>query len=614
VIAAAPRRLVLLTVLAAAVGGLAGGAAWVLVRLIALLTNLALYHRWSFTLPSLAHYHHPVTLVVTAVAGAVLVSLLAMWVPIIRGHGIPEAMEAVLLRQSRVSPSTAVAKPLSAAIAIGTGGPFGAEGPIIVTGGAIGSLIGQLVPVSPSERKILLACGAAAGMSAIFGAPLAAVVLAIELLLFEFSTRAFVPLVVASGIAAGIHSAVFGAGPLFHVPAHRFAGLGALPVYVPLGVVCGLLAVVISRGLFAVEHAYRSLPISEFWHPLIGALGFALVGIGAPRALGVGYDSINAVLAGQLAVGALAAVAVAKLVAWWIALASGTSGGTLAPILLISGAFGALLGHVAHGFAPSISPGGFALAAMAATFGAATRATFTAIVFVFELTRDYNAILPIMLATVIADLVFGALQRDSLMTEKLARRGLRVPSEYHADVLRTTPVEQVMSADVETLPVTATVADAAARFRGGGHGAYPVVEADGRCVGIIARGDLLRDGLVDTDALGDVARCDLVTVRPNDTVIDALARMLEEDIEHLPVIAAGRLAGIITRTDILRTRRAQFASERIESGWTRRPRPTRARDADRVSAPRRAAPRDPAAPSSRDTRVRRRRGPGSGTG
>ena len=248
--------------------GLAGGlAAYLLVHLIALLTNLAFFHRVRWTLPSFTHLARSPSIVIVAVAGAMVVSLLARWAPAIRGHGIPEAMEAVLTRQSRVAPRTAVAKPVSAAIAIGTGGPFGAEGPIIVTGGAIGSLIGQVVPVSPSERKILLACGAAAGMAATFGAPLASVVLAIELLLFEFSTRAFVPLVVSSSVAAGMHSAFFGTGPLFAVPQHNFAGLSKLPLYVPLGLACGLLAVVINKGLFLIEDGFRRLPVSQFWWP-----------------------------------------------------------------------------------------------------------------------------------------------------------------------------------------------------------------------------------------------------------------------------------------------------------------------------------------------------------
>ena len=564
-----PRRLFLLSAVAVVIGLAGGGAAYVLIHLIALLTNLAFFHRVSWVLPSFTHLHRSPSIVLVALAGGLIVGMIAKWAPIIRGHGIPEAMEAVLTKQSRIAPRTAVAKPLSAAIAIGTGGPFGAEGPIIVTGGAIGSLLGQVIPVSPSERKILLAAGAAAGMAATFGAPLAAVVLAIELLLFEFSTRALVPLVVASSIAGGMHAVLFSNGPLFAVPAHHFAGLSQLPLYAALGLACGLLAVIINKGLFVIEAGFRRLPVSPFWLPAIGALGFASVGLIEPRVLGVGYDQISEVLSGRLAVETLAVLAIAKLCAWWVALASGTSGGTLAPILLISGSFGALLGHAAAQIpGANVSPGAFALVAMAATFGASTRATFTSIVFMFELTRDYNAILPLMLATVIATLVAIALMRDSIMTEKLTRRGLRVPSDYHADILHTTVVADIMTTQVETVHHTTPIGDVANRFQTNGHGAYPVIDDQGRCVGIISRGDLLRPSdWNDESPASDAAAHDVVSVAPTDTVSHALDRILQEEIEHLPVIENDHLVGICTRTDIMRARRAQWQNEQTQPGW-----------------------------------------------
>jgi len=513
-----PRRVALLSLLAAALGLAAGGAAWVLVHLIALITNLAFHHRAAWQLPSFTHLHRGPGIVLVAAVGGLVVGLMARWAPAIRGHGIPEAMEAVLIGDSRISPRTAVAKPLSAAIAIGTGGPFGAEGPIIVTGGALGSLLGQVLPVSPSERKILLACGAAGGMAATFGAPLASVVLAIELLLFEFSTRALVPLLACTSVAGGMHAALFGSGPLFVVPPHHFSGLASLPYFVPLGLACGLLAVVIVRGLALIEDAYRRLPISETWWPAIGGVGFGLVGVALPRVLGVGYNQISAVLAGHLGLRLLALLAVAKLGAWWVALASGTSGGTLAPILLISGSFGAAAGQVMHRVAPGshTSTTAFALVAMAATFGAATRATLTAVVFVFELTHDYNAVLPLMLTTVVATMVAVAMTPDSLLTEKLTRRGLRVPAGYHADALHTTAVGDVMQ------------------------------EVDG------SSADAL-DGL---DA-----------VPSTETLIDVLRKMFDEDLERVAVVDGGHVVGVCSRGDIVHARRRQLDHERIEPGW-----------------------------------------------
>jgi H+/Cl- antiporter ClcA/predicted transcriptional regulator len=565
------RRLLLLTVLAAGLGFAGGGAAWVLLHLITLITNVALFHDLTTAARPLTELQVGWPLFAAAVSGALIISLLARWAPLIRGHGIPEAMEAVLTKQSRVAPRTAIAKPISAAIAIGTGAPFGAEGPIIVTGSSIGSLLGQAIRVSPSERKILLAAGAAAGMSATFGAPLAAVVLAIELLLFEFSVRAFVPLVVATAVAAGMHSALFSDGPLFQVPAHDYAGLDVLPAFVLLGLGCGVLAIVITRGLFAVEDLYRRLPVSDFWHPAIGAVGFAAVGLLVPRALGVGYDAIGDVLNTKLAVGTVAALAVAKLVAWWLALGSGTSGGTLAPILLISASFGMVAGdalnHLLPG--PDVALGAFAVVAMAATFGAAAQATFTAIVFVFELTRDYDVILPLMLATVIADIVYSAVNHDSLMTEKLRRRGLLVGRHYGVDPFSSAVVGDIMTAEVETLSASANVGDARARFGAGGHGAYPILDGD-RLAGIVARGDLLRDGCADAEPLIDHASSEVLTVAPTDRAQLALQIMADEAIAHVPVVAGDRLVGICTRSDLLKVRRHQYDLERRQDGLVSR--------------------------------------------
>ena len=584
-----PRRLAVLSLIATALGLLGGAAAFVLIRLIALLSNLALFHRVGWTLPNMAELPRGPGLIVVAMLSGLVVSLLAKWSPEIRGHGIPEAMDAVLTKQSRIHPRTAIAKPLSAAIAIGAGGPFGAEGPIIVTGGALGSLLGQVFSVSPSERKILLASGAAAGMAATFGTPLAAVVLVIELLLFEFTARAFVPLVVSTALAAGVHSAIFGTGPLFEVPIHDYHGLGKLPYFAVLGVCCGLLAVVITKGLFLVERGYRRLPVAEFWHPIIGAFAFAMIGLAEPRALGVGYDVIDDVLLDRIAVAALALLAVAKLAAWWVALGSGTSGGTLAPVLLISGAFGSLFGTAVQHVAPSahIAPGAFALVAMAATFGAAVGASFAAIVFLFELTRDYQIILPLMLATVIADVVARSLMRDDLMTEKLTRRGVHVESDYTVDALAGVTVGEVMTTSVHTLATSATTAEVRRRIQHDGHGAYPIVDTGNACVAIIAREDVLDlDDLNDGDPALDHANTDVITVAPGTPLEVALRLLLEEQIGHLPVVDDGVLVGMCTRTDILRARHRRLTDEDRQPGW-RQPHP------DDVQHHRRPTGRDP---------------------
>jgi CBS domain-containing protein len=317
---------------------------------------------------------------------------------------------------------------------------------------------------------------------------------------------------------------------------------------------------------------------------VIGALGFAFVGLVVPRALGVGYDAITDTLLGRLAVGSLAILGLAKLVAWWVALASGTSGGTLAPILLVGATFGALAGHAANAIVPGlhVAPGAFALVAMAATFGAATRATFTSIVFVFELTGDYQVILPLMLAGVVALLVASALMTESLMTEKLARRGLTVRGDYEVDLMRTTSVRSIMTTDVRTLRADATMADAHKEFRWSGHGAYPLVDEAGACVAILTRGDLLRRETASRDdgagepALAVASRAPVV-VGPAALGIDALHLILQEEVEHLPVVENGRLVGICTRTDLLRSRLAQLEMEQAQPGWRR---PSRRRAAE----------------------------------
>lgn len=561
-----PKRLAFLAVLAIGLGVAGGLAAWVLLHLIGLLTGLFLFQEWTWDPPTMEHLDIGPLLIPIAVGGGLVVSLLARWAPLIRGHGIPEAMEAVLAQQSRIAPRTALAKPISAAIAIGTGAPFGAEGPIIVTGSSIGSLLGQVIHVSAAERKILLASGAAAGMTAVFGAPLAAVVLAVELLLFEFSARSFIPLVVATSVAGGMHAFLFGAGPIFTVPPHDYAGLGALPVFLLLGLASGLLAVIISKGLYAVEDLYRRLPLSIHWHPLIGGVIFALIGLAVPRSLGVGYDVIDDLLASHLAVGAAAVLLVAKVVSWWFALGSGSSGGVLAPILLMSAAFGVVVGSGLEHLAPGlgITAGAYAVVAMAATFGSATRAPFTAIVFVFELTQDYDVILPLMLATVVADLVGRSLMRDSILTEKLTRRGLRVGRDYVVDPFRTVTAAEIMTADVETLPSTITVGRALDRFAEGRHTAFPLMDG-GRCVALLNRVDLLF-GETPEDDLATKHAGPVVAVGPGDLAVTVLERMIEEQADHVLVLDGDEVRGICTRTDLLRVRGRQFAQERRQPG------------------------------------------------
>jgi chloride channel protein, CIC family len=402
----APFRIVLMSFLAAGVGLLAGIVAYILYKLIGLFTNLFFFHEATTTFRSVGGHHLGLWVILIPVVGGLIVGLMAKYGSSkIKGHGIPEAMEAVLVNRSRIEPKVALLKPISAAIAIGTGGPFGAEGPIIQTGGALGSLVGQVLHTTAVERKVLLACGAAAGMSATFNTPIAGVILAIELLLFEFKSRSFIPLVIASTLATAVHMQLLGPGPMFQVGAVDFAIPRALPFYLVLGPICGLAAIVLSKSLYWVEDLFEKLPVDELWWPAIGALGLGIIGFFVPRVFGVGYDTIGAILNGELAWKVLLVVMIAKFAALVISLGSGTSGGLLAPTFMWSAAMGGLFAMIGNHVFPNahLSPGAFALVAMGAVFGAASRATFSFIIFAFEITRDYNSVLPLMLVAVIAD-------------------------------------------------------------------------------------------------------------------------------------------------------------------------------------------------------------------
>jgi CIC family chloride channel protein len=539
----------LLSVVAAGLGLAGGGAALALFALIGFISHLTLLHNVGFTLPTLRHYQPSPLIILTAVIGGLLVSVLAAWSPVIRGHGIPESLEAILVRESRIPLRAALAKPLSAAIAIGTGGPFGAEGPIIVTGGSIGSLVGQVLPVSPAERKVLLATGAAAGMAATFNAPLASVILAVELLLFERSLRTIVPVAIASAVAAGVRMLAFGTTPLFAVHHVLRVGLGHLWLFGIVGLAAGVLAVILNNGLFAIEASFRKLPIKMFWWPAIGAIGFSVIGLFDPRALSVGYSAISDTLNGHFAMAALAALLVTKLFAWWVSLASQTSGGTLAPMFLIGATMGGLLGDAfAHAWPGlHVSPAAFALVAMGATFGAAAQAPFTGMVFAFEVTGQYGMVVPLMIGVAAAELVAELFMEDRIMTEKLSHRGFRVDFNTEVDILRLLVVRQAMAEPV-AVDAGTSVADASHFLKEAGTTAVAVVDDDGHYVGLAAVADL--EGADPQEPVGPLASQEVRALLPREFLLSALTHLLERGMDSLPVVDGDRVVGQLGRAEI----------------------------------------------------------------
>ena len=579
-------RMVLVSFLAAAIGLVAGGIAFLLYRLIGLLTNISFYGRFVADFTSARHNHLGLWVIAIPVVGGLVVGVMAKYGSSkIRGHGIPEAMEAVLFNRSRIQPRVAILKPISAAIAIGTGGPFGAEGPIIQTGGAVGSLVGQIFHTTASERKVLLACGAAAGMSATFNTPIAGVILAIELLLFEFKARSFIPLVVASTLATAVHMQVLGAGPMFTVTAMDFGVPSALPFYLLLGVICGLAAVGFSKLLYWTEDLFEKLPIDQLWWPAIGALGLGIIGYFVPRVLGVGYDTISDILNANLALKVLIVVMLAKAVALVISLGSGTSGGLLAPMFMSSAALGGVFAMGMNEVFPAahLSAGAFALVAMGAVFGAASRAAFSFIVFAFEITRDYNSVLPLMLVTVIADGVAILLMpKASIMTEKLVRRGLRIHQDYEADVLQQMVVSETMDREAPVLPAGIPVRELAERIARhepevSRHQGMLLMDADKRLAGIITRGDILRS--LDEDPSGAMSLLEagsrkMIVTHPDETLHEAAAKMLRNNIGRLPVVDRKdpqHVVGYLGRPGIMAARLHRLHEEHVrEPGWVKR--------------------------------------------
>jgi len=576
-------RIVLVSFLAGGIGLVAGLVAYALYRLIGLFTNLFFFHRWSADFTSARFHSLGAWVILVPVVGGLIVGVMAKYGSSkIKGHGIPEAMEAVLTNRSRIEPKVATLKPISAAIAIGTGGPFGAEGPIIQTGGAIGSLVGQVLHTTAVERKVLLACGAAAGMSATFNTPIAGVILAIELLLFEFKSRSFIPLVIASTLATAVHMQLLGAGPMFQVGAMDFGIPHALPFYLVMGPICGLAAVGLSKTLYWVEDLFEKLPFDELWWPAVGALALGIIGFFVPRVFGVGYDTIGDILNGHLVWKILLVVMVAKFAALVISLGSGTSGGLLAPTFMWSAAMGGLFAIVGNHVFPTahLSPGAFALVAMGAVFGAASRATFSFIIFAFEITRDYNSVLPLMLVAVIADgIAMLFMPNSSIMTEKLARRGLRVHQDYEADALTQATVGETMEKDAPFIAADTKVGELAERIARhdpavARHEALLIVDDAGKLAGIITRGDVLR--ALDKDSSGamtvqEAGKTHLVVTYPDELVSEAAAKLLRFDIGRLPVVDRTderRVVGYLGRAAILAARLLRFHAEHVrEPGW-----------------------------------------------
>ena len=555
------RRLPALAGLGALVGAGGAAAAWALLHLIRLFTNLFFFQSFTDHFNSPAGNRLGAWVIVVPAIGGLIIGLMARYgTDKIRGHGIPEAIEAILFGRSRMSAKVAVLKPLSSGIAIGSGGPFGAEGPIIMTGGAVGSLLAQWLPLTGAERKALLVAGATAGMTAVFGTPMAAVLLAVELLLFELRPRSLLPVAVACAVAAGLRPWLVDAGALFplHVPA---VGPVVLVGCVLAGLAAGALSWAVSSALYKVEDGFARLPLHWMWWPALGGLAVGVGGWLQPRALGVGYDVIGDLLANRLAVDAVLALIACKAAMWVLALGSGTSGGVLAPLLMMGAGLGVVLGPWLPGHVPALWP----LVFMAATLGGMMRAPLMASIFAVELTHDLDALLPLLVASAVAYGFTVIAMPRSILTEKIARRGRHVWREYGSDPLERHAVAEVMTAGPSVIEGGADPRAAFAQLFGEqqAHRAYPVV-VDGAVVGIADRATLAAAGAGVRRVADLFAAGALVVALPDETCRAVATRLAVHGLERLPVVAdarSRRLVGLVSRSDLVRATLDLFEEE-----------------------------------------------------
>ncbi len=556
------KRLFTISALAALVAICISFVAKLLVYLIDLFTNISFYGSFSIEPSSPANNTYGLFVIIIPAIGGLIVGLMAFYgSKAIRGHGIPEAMEQILTNQSKIKPSIIYLKPLSAAIAIGTGGPFGAEGPIISTGGALGSTLGQLLKITHNERKILLAAGATAGMSAIFGSPVAAIFLAIELLLFEFSPRSIIPVALACIIGAAGHHLLFKEGVVFPINnIIKSASNLSLGFYSIMGVVIGLLSVLVTKIVYLIEDGFEKLPIHWAWWPAIGGLAVGIVGYFAPRTLGVGYNNIIGILSGTMSIQILLSLCLLKFISWAISLSSGTSGGTLAPLLTIGGATGALLGSIIIYWFPlaGITIPLAALVGMSAMFAGASRAYLTSIIFALETTGQSNALLPLLATCTTAYFTSYFSMENTIMTEKIARRGVKTPHSYEPDVLEKLIVEQILNDNGIIISEESSVKEIREWVNQGqdDQSNYFIVSSNGgEYKGILSSSNLFSNLHSQEDLIGTLIKHKGIYIRLNDTLLTAVETMAKEDVEVLPVVSKENttIIGVLSYHDIIAT-------------------------------------------------------------
>jgi len=573
-------RIEYLTLLSVFIGIGAGFIAYAIRLLIGFITNLFFFGRINFELTSPQFEQLGLLVILLPALGGLVAGVMIRYgSQQASGDGISEAMESVLMHKSKIPPRTGIMKALSASFTIGLGEPFGPEGPIIQTGGALGSLLGQLTSVTATERRILVATGAGAGLAAAFGTPISGIFLAIELFTFEFRVKSLVPIAIASAIGGWMHILLITPKPLFSTPGYAFGGLNLLPLYALLGALAGVVGVAMTRGLQHAEAGFDKLPIRQPWLPAVGGLLVGGISFFVPQILGAGYDVISAILAGKIAVTLALIILVSKAVAWIVALGSRTSGGTLAPLFMIGSSLGLVFGWGVVSLFPGIgvSPGVFAIVAMAAVFGTMTRAPYTSIVFAIEATENYQGVLPVIVTVVIAELVGEYLMEDSMVTHKMTKQGFRIRHIYEYNPLRQKQVDKIMvppvtvNAKEKVLDLYKKIIDPAddlSKMK------RLIVVKDDKAIGVVDRTQLYQ-GASTADremTVEQVCSKSFLTVPVNEYGYEAMRIMTQNDAAFLVVLDyRGTPVGYISRSELVQAQKEKIADDTIvEPGLLRK--------------------------------------------
>lgn len=500
-------------------------------------------------------------LVLPALGGLLVGPIVTFMASEAKGHGVPEVMYAVAKRSGRIRKRVAAAKALASALCIGTGGSAGREGPIVQIGSALGSSVGQMFNLSADLTRMLVACGAAGGIAATFGTPIAGVLFSLEVILRDFAARAFSMVVIAAVTASAVSRLLLGEGFFFHVPEYSLHNSTEYLLYALLGVIAALWARVFIYILYRTEDYFEELSMPDWLKPALGGLMLGLLGFFLPQIFGTGHAATEAALWNKLSLGMLIALSFAKIFATSFTLGSGGSGGVFSPGLFIGAMLGGWFGNLFHILMPQVvvSPGAYALVGMGAVFAAATRAPITAVLIVFEMTNDYAIILPMMTAVVVGTLVSHAMSEDTIYTKKLRRQGVDLENDPEVEILDRVTAGEVMKRNVETVLESQSLRDFLQHLPDTHHTGFPVLSHDGKLVGVVVPEDIHLAISLEREEGRSICVADFMhtpppIVYPTDNLEGVIEQMKLTGVDHMPVVEQGAsdvVIGIITHADIL---------------------------------------------------------------